>query len=60
MTTFQRYGLVMDKAWKLRIDEWIAEKAAGNIDLYTLDDRSYAPPPPHWYPYQYQRPIPSS
>ena len=61
MTTFQRYGLVMDKAWKLRIDEWLAEKAAGNIDPYTLDNRSYAPPPPpHWYPNQYQRPIPSS
>ena len=34
MNTFQRYGTVMDKAWKQRIDEWIAEKAAGNIDSY--------------------------
>ena len=35
MTTFKRYGLVMDKAWKQRIDEWIEEKeekTAGNIE----------------------------
>ena len=23
MTTFRKYGAVMDKAWKQRIDEWI-------------------------------------
>ena len=27
MTTFQRYGTVMDKAWKQRIDKWIKEEA---------------------------------
>ena len=55
MNTFQRYGKVMDKAWKLRIDEWIAEKIAGNYPA--LDDAPY--PPPHWHPdpsARYQRP----
>ena len=44
MTTFQRYGRVMDKAWKQRIDEWIQEKATGTIDSYAqpgLFDRPY-------------------
>lgn len=63
MTTFQRYGTVMDKAWKHRIDEWIEEKATGNIDSYAqpvLDDRPYSPP--RWYSpdhsARYQRPRP--
>ena len=30
MTTFQRYGTVMDKAWKQRTDKWIEEKATGS------------------------------
>jgi hypothetical protein len=44
MTTFQRYGMVMDKAWKHRIDDWIDEKATGKIDSYAQlppDDRPY-------------------
>ena len=44
MTTFQRYGRVMDKAWKQRIDEWIEEKANGSS--YGLDDQPY----PQYYP----------
>ena len=50
MTTFKRYGMVMDKAWKQRIDEWVAEKTAGNMDSYaypTMDDRPYSPPHRH-------------
>ena len=56
MTTFKRYGMVMDKAWKQRIDEWIAEKAGGNLDSYAYPDT------PNWYPGRsgrYQRPTPS-
>jgi hypothetical protein len=44
ITTFQRYGTVMDKAWKQRIDKWIEEKATGKVDSYaqpTPDDRPY-------------------
>ena len=47
MTTFKRYGMVMDKAWKHRIDEWIAEKCSGNLDSYaypTVDGGSYPLP----------------
>jgi hypothetical protein len=60
ITTFQRYGMVMDKAWKQRIDEWIEEKATGNIDSYAqsaLDDEPY-PPSHRYYPdrSRYQRP----
>ena len=56
MTTFRRYGMVMDNAWKQRIKEWTAEKAGGNIDSYTYPDT------PHWYrgrSGRYHRPSPS-
>jgi hypothetical protein len=43
MTTFQRYGMVMDKAWKQRIDEWIAEKAGDPYAYSDLDDGPYRP-----------------
>ena len=46
MTTFQRYGTVMDKAWKQRIDDWIKEKSTGNKDSFpqpALDDPMYSP-----------------
>jgi hypothetical protein len=47
MTTFQRYGTVMDKAWKQRIDKWIEEKAEP-FPQPPLDKPSY---PSHWsYP----------
>ena len=56
MTTFQRYGRVMDKAWKQRIDEWIAEKAASNLDPYAhsvmSDDDPYRWRPDRWGSYQ--------
>ena len=32
MTTFRRYGVVMDKAWKQRIDRWIDEKGKGSFN----------------------------
>lgn len=48
MTTFQRYGAVMDRAWKQRIDKWIEEKVTGNKESFPLDNRSY---PSYWsYP----------
>ena len=53
MTTFQRYGTVMDKAWKQRIDNWIDEKATGKIDSYAqlpLDDQPYYHPRSARYP----------
>ena len=46
LITFQRYGTVMDKAWKQRIDEWIGEKATGNNDP---DHLPYSPRRPHRY-----------
>jgi hypothetical protein len=58
MTTFQRYGMVMDKEWKGRIDKWI-EEAARNTGHPDLNDGH---PPPHLHPDQsarYQRPTPS-
>ena len=30
ISTFQRYGEAMDKAWKQRIESWLEEKAAAN------------------------------
>ena len=54
LTTFQRYGRVMDKAWKQRIDKWIGEKATVNKDSLAQpgpDDLPPYPPPPQWsYP----------
>jgi hypothetical protein len=56
MTTFQRYGVVMDKAWKQRIDKWIEEKATGNKDSYhsysrpAMDDLRYRPSHHRSYP----------
>ena len=53
MTTFQRYGTVMDKKWKERIDDWIAGKAIVNKDSLAQpgpDDLPPYPPPPQWYP----------
>ena len=62
MTTFQRYGQVMDKEWKRRIDEWIETEATRNlnIDHSYLDNGQY--PPPHRHPdrsARYQQPTPS-
>ena len=62
MATFQRYGAVMDKAWKQRIDKWIAEKATGNKVSFpqpALGDLPY--PPSHWsYPDRSARYQPST
>ena len=62
MTTFQRYGQIMDKEWKRRIDEWIEAEATRNlnIDRSYLDNGQY--PPPHRHPdrsARYQQPTPS-
>ena len=60
MTTFQRYGAVMDKAWKQRIDDWIAEKATGNRESFpqrTPDDLPYIPPQRFYPDRSYNRPL---
>ena len=47
MTTFQRYGSVMDKIWKQRIDKWIKEKSTENKGPFpqaALDSLPYSPP----------------
>jgi len=52
MTTFRRYGVVMDKAWKQRIDRWIEEKNPGNKGLFgqPLFDNPQYPSMPYTYP----------
>lgn len=53
INTFQRYGAVMDKAWKQRIDKWIQEKSTGSTEPYSQPlYPSHRP-----YPDRYQSPI---
>ncbi|KIM41592.1 hypothetical protein M413DRAFT_27906 [Hebeloma cylindrosporum] len=50
LSTFSRYGEVMDRAWKSRIDGWLDDKAAAQ--------QQYLPPQPtdRYTPYPYREP----
>ncbi|KAF8159937.1 hypothetical protein B0H34DRAFT_674211 [Crassisporium funariophilum] len=53
VSTFRRYGEVMDKAWKSRIDGWIDEKAAGTQTMQPpLQSNPYYDSGSH-YPHAY-------
>ena len=47
LKTFRRYGVVMDKAWQKRIDEWVQGKAReqppGTPFIYPPVDNQYPP-----------------
>ncbi|KAF8806754.1 hypothetical protein BYT27DRAFT_7101379 [Phlegmacium glaucopus] len=44
MATFRRYGEVMDKAWKQRIDRWIEEKSLAKGSFAQYPSSYYADP----------------
>ena len=53
MTTFRRYGTVMDIAWKQRIDTWLEEKATTyypSYGSYPEGSRMYQPSTTTYYP----------